>query len=277
LSARSPGAKTNRDGRVCDDPAVSGDPAVPDRSAAPTVPDRSAAPTVPDRSAAPTVPDRSAAPTVPDRSTPLTRWERRVTGERWQVYADRFARHHAEGADLAGEARFVDALVPRRAAVLDAGCGTGRVAAALVAAGHRAVGVDKDAGLLAIARERYPGVPYLESDLLALDPGALRAAGVEESFDLVVMPGNVLVYVAPGTERAVLDRLASLTRPGGRIVTGFATDREYRVADLDADAAALGLTVEYRFATWQLDPFAAGSDWAVTILRRPSGGVGDPS
>jgi SAM-dependent methyltransferase len=214
------------------------------------------------------------APTDP---TPPTRWEERVTGERWQVYVDRFARHHAEGADLAGEARFVDALVPRGAAVLDAGCGTGRVAAALAAAGHRAVGVDKDAGLLAIARDRYPGVPYLESDLLALDAGLLRAAGLEQPFDAVVVPGNVLVYVAPGTERRVLRRLMSLTRPGGRIVTGFATDRDYRVGDLDGDAAALGLAVEYRFATWQLDPFTVDSDWAVTILRCPAATAGDPS
>lgn len=192
-----------------------------------------------------------------------------MTGDRWQVYADRFARHHAEGVDLSGEARFVDAMVPRHAAVLDAGCGTGRVAAALAAAGHRAVGVDKDTGLLAIARDRYPGVPYVESDLLALDAEVLARAGVEQRFDTVVVPGNVLVYVAPGTERGVLARLMALTAPGGRIVTGFATDRDYRVADLDADAAALDLTLECRFATWHLDPYTAESGWAVSVFRCP--------
>jgi SAM-dependent methyltransferase len=205
----------------------------------------------------------------PSSSLPPTRWELEQTGERWQAYADRFARHHAEGADLSGEARFVDALAPRDAAVLDAGCGTGRVAAALVAAGHRAVGVDKDAGLVAIARDRYPGVPYLVRDLLQLDANALEAVGAPTTFDVVAIPGNVMVYLAPGTERAVLSGLAALTRPGGRIVAGFATGREYRVADLDGDAVALGLILELRFATWQLDPFDDGSDWAVTVLRRP--------
>ena len=143
------------------------------------------------------------------------------------------------------------------------------MAAALVAAGHRAVGVDKDAGLVAIARDRYPGVPYLVRDLMQLDVDALEAVGAPTTFDVVAIPGNVMVYLAPGTERAVLSRLAALTTPGGRIVAGFATDREYRVADLDADAVSVGLSLEFRFATWQLDPFDKRSGWAVTVLRRP--------
>ena len=98
-------------------------------------------------------------------------------------------------------------------------------------------------------------MPYLVRDLMQLDADALDAVGAPTAFDVVAIPGNVMVYLAPGTERAVLSRLAALTKPGGRIVAGFATDREYRVADLDADAAALGLSLEFRFATWQLDPF----------------------
>jgi len=62
--------------------------------------------------------------------------------------------------------------------------------------------------------------------------------------------------------------LSDLLVPRGRIVTGFATDREYTVADLDRDAAETGLTVEHRFATWHLDPWFDGADWAVTVLRR---------
>ena len=40
-------------------------------------------------------------------------------------YIERFRAMAADGADLDGEARFVDTLVPRRARILDAGCGTG--------------------------------------------------------------------------------------------------------------------------------------------------------
>ena len=48
-----------------------------------------------------------------------------------------------------------------------------------------------------------------------------------------MVAGNVMVYLAAGTEREVLRVLSGLLVPGGRIVTGFATDRDYTVADLD--------------------------------------------
>src|SRR4051795_5357930 len=96
---------------------------------------------------------------TPDSPTPMTSpatlWEQQVTGDRWNFYAERFAKMIADGTDMEGEARFVDAMLQRAAAVLDAGCGTGRIAAALCRMGHRAVGVDKDAGLIEIAAQRY--------------------------------------------------------------------------------------------------------------------------
>ncbi|MGS0685779.1 class I SAM-dependent methyltransferase [Nakamurella sp. GG22] len=199
---------------------------------------------------------------------PPTRWETTVTGERWDFYVDRFAREYAEGADLEGEARFVDVIAPRGARMLDGGCGTGRITAALHRMGHRVIGADRDAGLVEIARSRYPGPPFLASDLLTLTPTALSDAGGPFELDVAVLAGNVMVYLAPGTERAVLSTLAGLLVPGGRIVTGFATDREYRVPDLDLDASAVGLDVEHRFATWHLDPWTDDADWAVSVLRR---------
>ena len=135
--------------------------------------------------------------------------------------------------------------------------------------GHRVVGVDRDAGLIALARERYPGPSFLVSDLL-LVRAALAAAGEPESFDIIALPGNVMVYLAPGTERDVLRAAHGRLVPGGRLVTGFATDRDYGVDGLDADATAVGLVVEHRFATWHLDPWRDDADWAVTVLRRPA-------
>ena len=152
-----------------------------------------------------------------------------MTGERWDFFAARFARDYVEGADLEGEARFVDVLAPRGARVLDAGCGTGRIASALHRMGHTAVGADRDAGLVEIARDRYPGPLFLTSDLLALTPEMLLAAGGPASFDVIVLAGNVMVYLAPGSERDVLRVLGGLVVPGGAIVTGFHTDREYTV------------------------------------------------
>ena len=194
-----------------------------------------------------------------------------MTGERWDFYTARFAQEYGEGADLEGEARFVDVLAPRAARVLDAGCGTGRIAAALHRMGHTSVGADRDARLVEIARERYPGPIFLTSDLLALTPDLLVAAGAPASFDVIVLAGNVMVYLAPGSERDVLRVLGGLVVPGGAIVTGFHTDREYRVPALDEDAAATGLVLEHRFATWHLAPWFPEAEWAVTVLRRPDG------
>jgi SAM-dependent methyltransferase len=63
----------------------------------------------------------------------------------------------AEGADLGGEARLVDAMVAPGSRLLDAGCGTGRTAAVLHARGHRVVGVDADPVLIAAAEADHPG------------------------------------------------------------------------------------------------------------------------
>jgi SAM-dependent methyltransferase len=202
-----------------------------------------------------------------------TRWDTTMTGPSWQAYVDRFGRAYERGDDLEGEARFVDALAPRGAAVLDAGCGTGRIAAALHRAGHRVLGVDRDAGQLAVGAQRYPGVPLLQLDLLDITPQALSDVGAPDSFDVVALPGNVLVFVAPGTERAVLAALTAVLAPAGRLVAGFATDRDYTLAAFDRDAVAVGLTLEHRFASWHLDPWPAdpaapAPGWAVSVLRR---------
>ncbi|MEU0960145.1 class I SAM-dependent methyltransferase [Micromonospora aurantiaca (nom. illeg.)] len=197
-----------------------------------------------------------------------TRWVTDTKPGHSQWYVDRFRQLAAEGADLSGEARLLDALVPPGARVLDAGCGTGRVAAALAARGHDVVGVDADPTLVEAARADHPGPRFLVADLAELD---LATQGEAEPFDAAVLAGNVMVFVAPGTERDVLARVAAHVRPDGLVVVGFGTDRGYPVADLDADAVAAGLRPEHRFATWDLRPWRDDADFAVSVLRRPAG------
>ncbi|WP_405093906.1 class I SAM-dependent methyltransferase [Micromonospora sp. NBC_01392] len=196
-----------------------------------------------------------------------TRWVTDTKPGHSQWYVDRFRRLAAEGADLAGEARLVDALVPPGARILDAGCGTGRVAAVLADRGHTVVGVDADPTLVEAARADHPGPRFLVADLAELD---LPAQGEPEPFDAAVVAGNVMTFVAPGTERAVLARIAAHVRPDGVVVVGFGTDRGYPVAELDADAVTAGLRREHRFATWDLRPWQDDAGFAVTVLRRPA-------
>lgn len=56
-------------------------------------------------------------------------------------------------------------------------------------------------------------------------------------------------------------------RADGVVVTGFATDRAYSVADFDRDCAAAGRQLEHRFGTWDLRPWRDDAGWAVSVLR----------
>lgn len=195
-----------------------------------------------------------------------TRWETDSADGHSHRYVARFRAMAAEGADLTGEARLVDAMAAPGSRVLDAGCGPGRVGAALYERGHTVVGVDVDPVLVAAAVEDHPGPRWLVADLAELD---LPALGVPEPFDAVVCAGNVLVFVAPGTERDVLRRLAAHLVPDGFAVIGFATDRDYGLESFDADLRDAGFVLEHRFATWDLRPWHDGADFAVSVLRRP--------
>ncbi|MBA4609587.1 class I SAM-dependent methyltransferase [Aeromicrobium sp. Marseille-Q0843] len=201
-------------------------------------------------------------------SSPQPRWFTDTQPGHSQWFIERFRALEAEGKDLLGEARFADMLAERGSRVLDAGCGTGRMAAALQAAGHVAFGVDVDPELIAAAETDHPGPSYAVADLSELTTDDVGG----DQVDLVICAGNVLVFVAPGTELRVLERLCEVTRPGGRVVIGCRPEATYPFEQYDADLATLAsrgiARVEHRFSTWHLDPFEADSDFAVTVLRR---------
>lgn len=203
-----------------------------------------------------------------------SRYGREVTGNRWLQmiesnpdhsvwYIERFRTMAAEGADLDGEARFVDAMAKRNARILDAGCGPGRVGGRLAALGHDVVGVDLDPALIAAAQLDHPGPQWLTADLSELD---LAEMGVEPRFDVVVAAGNVMTFLDPATRRAVLGRLGEHLVGDGRLVVGFGAGRDYAFDDFFADAAAVGLRSELNLATWDLRPFSPTSDFLVAVL-----------
>ncbi len=197
-------------------------------------------------------------------STP-PRWFTDTEPGHSQWYIERFRTMAADGTDLAGEARLIDAMVPRAARILDAGCGPGRLGGYLHACGHDVVGVDVDPELIAAAEQDHPGPHWLVADLAELD---LAALGEPAPFDAAVVAGNVMAFVGPGTEAAVLAGIRAHLRPDAFAVVGFHVDR-YRLADFDRHVAEAGFVLESRFATWDLRPWRDDADFAVSVLRVP--------
>ena len=180
------------------------------------------------------------------------------------AYAQRFRDLAAGGTDIVGEARLVDAMLPRGSRVLDAGCGPGRVGAHLHDVGHQVVGVDADAVLIAAAEEDHPGPRWLVGDLAELD---LPAQGIAEPFDAIVCAGNVMAFLAVSTRREVLRRMRDHVAPSGRAAIGFGAGRGYEFEDFLADARAVGWAEDLLLSTWDLRPFTPDADFLVAVLR----------
>jgi SAM-dependent methyltransferase len=181
------------------------------------------------------------------------------------AYVERFRALAAQGADLAGEARLVDALLPRRARVLDAGCGPGRVGAFLAEAGHTVVGVDADPVLIAAAEADHPGPRWIVGDLAELD---LPAQGIAEPFDGIVCAGNVMTFLAPSTQQEVLRRLRAHLTTDGRAAIGFGAGRGYPFPEFLDDARTAGLAPGVLLSTWDLRPYSPDADFLVAVLHR---------
>ncbi|SDD35421.1 Methyltransferase domain-containing protein [Geodermatophilus telluris] len=175
------------------------------------------------------------------------------------AYVQRFRDLAAGGTDIVGEARLVDAMLPRGARVLDAGCGPGRVGGYLASVGHDVVGVDVDPVLVAAAEQDHPGARWLVGDLAELD--------LPDRFDVVVCAGNVVTFLSTSTRVEVLRRFRAHLVAGGRAVVGFGAGRDYAFDAFLADAGTAGLEPDVLLSTWHLHPFTATSDFLVAVLR----------
>jgi len=176
------------------------------------------------------------------------------------TYQRRFDELAASGVHVHGEADFLGRFRPTT--VLDAGCGTGRVAAELDRRGVDVVGIDRDGSMIATARKLAPGVEFHVADVADVAVGRL--------FDLIVMAGNVPLFTPEGTEAALVAGCARHLEPGGRLVAGFQLGRGYTVGQYDEACSAAGLEPELRYATWDGDPFDPSGDYAVSVHRRPA-------
>jgi SAM-dependent methyltransferase len=172
-------------------------------------------------------------------------------------YQARFDELAGAGTDVHGEATLVRSLHP--SSVLDAGCGTGRVAIELARHGIDVVGVDVDQSMLTEARRRAPELAWVAADLAAFALG--------RTFDVVVLAGNVPLFCPPTDRLALVASCAKHVRPGGALVAGFQLDRGYGLGDYDPACAAAGLALADRWATWDRAPFDQGG-YAVSVHRR---------
>ena len=175
-------------------------------------------------------------------------------------YQSRFDALAAKGVDVHGEATFVRTFGP--GSVLDAGCGTGRVAIELARHGIDVVAVDVDPSMIAEARRLAPELEILEADLADFDLG--------RTFDVVVLAGNVPIFCPPDNRRDLIRSCAAHVRAGGVMIAGFQLGRRYELVDFDAAVESTGMVLEARFSSWDGVSFDQASDYAVSVLRRPS-------
>lgn len=173
-------------------------------------------------------------------------------------YDANYERRAAAGENVHGEADFLGRYELR--SVLDAGCGTGRVARELARRGVDVAGVDLDESMLDTARRKAPHLAWHAADLENVELG--------RSFDAVVAAGNVMIFLTPGSELSVLTNLARHLESNGLLVAGF----QLRAGGLTVDrydelAAAAGLELAERYSTWDADPWADGGSYAVSVHR----------
>ncbi|MCC7493624.1 MAG: methyltransferase domain-containing protein [Fimbriimonadaceae bacterium] len=102
--------------------------------------------------------------------------------------------------------------LPAGAAVLDLGCGTGRLTARMLREGYRLTGLDNSPAMLALARQRLGSaadqVDWVESDFRQLD--------LPQRYDLAVAPYGTLGHLLTDADRlAAFRAVHAHLRPGG--------------------------------------------------------------
>ena len=193
------------------------------------------------------------------RSDPVsprwTHWRETVDLEEYHA---RFARMEAAGHASHGEADFIEGYHPTT--VLDAGCGMGRVAIELHHRGVEVVGCDLDDDLLAYARADMPDIEWHHADLATIKLG--------RTFDVVAMPGNVMIFCRTEDRGPIVANLAGHLS-GGLLIAGFSIDGSagaLTVEEYDNHCTHAGLDLLERYASWERGAFQAGN-YAVSVHR----------
>ncbi len=186
-------------------------------------------------------------------------------------YDARLSQLERAGHDMHGEADFVASFDVHT--VLDAGCGTGRVAIELARRGFDVEGIDRDFSMLGAAREKAPNLRWHLADLATFRIPNARDSREVCYFDAIVMAGNVMIFLDAGTEVAALNNMARHLHPGGFLIAGFQLNTGgIKLAHYDRLASQADLELTERWATWDRQPWHPSSGYAVSVHRRSNRG-----
>jgi len=118
-----------------------------------------------------------------------------------------------------GDLAFYRARSAGAARVLELGCGHGRVVLALARAGRVVTGLDRDAGLLALAARGVATAPPAVRQRVTLIEGDMRGFALAGVFDRILLPYNGIYCLGSDAEViACLRSAAAHLAPGGGIV-----------------------------------------------------------
>jgi len=136
-----------------------------------------------------------------------------------EIY-DALAASIIAGSSVEGDIDFYRRLAGETGGpILDVGCGTGRVATALVADGHEVVGIDLSAPMLRLAEQRREALSADVAARLSFHLADMTTLDLGRDFALVVAPSRVFQFLlTTDAQRQALAALRSHLRPDARLV-----------------------------------------------------------
>lgn len=146
-------------------------------------------------------------------------------------------------------------LLPKRAVVLDLGCGAGQDARYLTKLGHWVIGLDRTMPLLRFARRRSASVPFVLADMrvLPIRPGSLDGIWAAAS----------MMHVPKPEARQVLKILRDCVRSDGLLAATVTHGWKSRIKQN-------GWMPGRYFARWKKDELAKAfhlAGWQVLSMR----------
>ena len=128
----------------------------------------------------------------------------------WNYYPEAFGQQLLKWLEVTG-------IHPKTA--LDLGCGTGVLCEILKEAGMDVSGMDFSSGMIEIARQRDPQIPYEVADMITYRP--------EKQFDLVTCTGDALNHIGDLTDvEKIFHNVRAYLAPGGYLVFDILNENE---------------------------------------------------